>query len=153
MTRFEELKARDKTNCPNCGAPIEHRYNHKCPYCNTFFDYRVEHIEEINPRYLKNVKLRYVEQVPYEDCFVLVFRGDYVKWQEAIEYGSKNTTIVLSTDDIKPKEINYAIKLNFKELMQIRQSDFEPLFKKLPFEIDKYLFIKAIKEKLEPKWL
>lgn len=24
------------TNCPNCGAPIEHYYNHQCPYCKTF---------------------------------------------------------------------------------------------------------------------
>lgn len=24
------------TNCPNCGAPIEHYYNYQCPYCKTF---------------------------------------------------------------------------------------------------------------------
>lgn len=24
------------TNCPNCGAPIEHYYNYECPYCKTF---------------------------------------------------------------------------------------------------------------------
>ena len=26
-------------NCKNCGAPIEHTYNHKCPYCNSIFDF------------------------------------------------------------------------------------------------------------------
>ena len=26
-------------NCKNCGSPIEHSYNHRCPYCNTLFDF------------------------------------------------------------------------------------------------------------------
>lgn len=137
---------KEKTNCPNCGAPIEHRYNHKCSYCNTFFDYRVERTEEINPRYLKNVELKYVERVPMQDRIVLVFRGDYVKWQEAIEYGKQNTTIVLNTDDLKPKEVRYAIQLKYEEFMQLMEHNFKPLYDALPFEIDKYIFIKALSE-------
>ncbi len=34
-----------RTNCPNCGAPIEHYYNYQCPYCKTFL-YNTEPNEE-----------------------------------------------------------------------------------------------------------
>lgn len=26
-------------NCKNCGAPIEHTYNHTCPYCHSICDF------------------------------------------------------------------------------------------------------------------
>lgn len=136
----------DITNCPNCGAPIKHKYNHKCPYCNTFFDYRVKKTEEINPRYLQNVKLIRFERVPTTLKFVLVFEGDYIKWQEAIEYGDGNKTIVLSSDDIIPKKIRYAIQISDKDLMNMREGNLEFIYNILPFEIDKRQFIEAIFE-------
>lgn len=135
-----------KTNCPNCGAVIEHRYNHNCPYCNTFIDYRVERTEEINPRYLQNVKLIRFERIPLDYKFMMVFEGDYIKWQEAIEYGKGNTTIILSSDDIKPKKIRYAIQIDYKELREIQNNTFEFLDNILPFEIDKRQFIEAMWE-------
>ena len=137
---------KDKTNCPNCGAAIKHRYNHKCPYCGTFFDYRVERTEEINPRYLQNVKLIRFEKIPLSMDFVLIFEGDYVKWQESIEYGKDNTTIVLSSDDLKPKKIRYAIRIDYKDLRDIQGYDFDFIFRILPFEIDKQQFIEAMCE-------
>lgn len=131
-------------NCPNCGAAIQHKYNHNCPYCGTFFDFRIKQTEEINPRYLTNVELKRIEREYCSDRFVFVFTGDYVKWQECLEYGKNNTTIVLSTDDIKPKKICYAIAFDFWEMDELRMNNFEPLFKILPFEIDPRKFIEAI---------
>ena len=34
--------------CPNCGASIEHNYNHKCPYCRTSLHMTDEKIRELN---------------------------------------------------------------------------------------------------------
>lgn len=135
---------KERTNCPNCGAVIEHRYNHQCPYCKTFFDYRVERTEEINPRYLQNVKLIGIERVPLELNFMLLFEGDYVKWQEAIEYGKENTTIILSSDDLKPKKVRYAIKIDYENLRNMQRGNLDFIFNILPFEIDKHQFIEAM---------
>ena len=33
--------------CPNCGANIEHNYNHKCPYCRTYLHMTDEQIKTI----------------------------------------------------------------------------------------------------------
>lgn len=137
---------KDKLNCPNCGAAIEHRYNHKCPYCKTFFDYRVERTEEINPRYLKNVKLIRFERIPESMDFVLIFEGDYVKWQEAIEYGKANTTIILNSDELMPKKIRYAIQIDYMQLREMQKYNFDFIFNILPFEMDKEQFIEAMYE-------
>lgn len=136
----------DIKNCPNCGAPIEHRYNHQCRYCKTFFDYRIREVEEINPCYLKNLKVKCIEHEPFTGDIILIFKGDYVKWQEALEYSKNNTTILLSADDIKPKEINYAIHFDYFQFKELSENNFEPLYNALPFEIDKHIFMKAIYE-------
>lgn len=43
--------------CPNCDAPLEHNYNHKCSYCGAFIDLGVNETKEIDPRYMTNVKV------------------------------------------------------------------------------------------------
>ena len=48
----------NERKCKNCGAPIEHLYNHKCPYCHSFIDFNIEKTEEINPRYMYDVEVR-----------------------------------------------------------------------------------------------
>lgn len=45
-----------KTNCPNCGAPIE---SAKCPYCGTLF-YDMTVIDLQNPGY---VRFRYGDRI------------------------------------------------------------------------------------------
>ncbi len=42
-----------RTNCPNCGAPIEHYYNHKCPYCNTFLKNTDNEVKDLSNYDLK----------------------------------------------------------------------------------------------------
>lgn len=134
-------------NCPNCGACIEHKYNHNCPYCGTLLDFRVPIKDEINPRYMQNVELKYIERIPEADGFMFVFVGDYIKWQEAIEYGNVdnfNTTIILSAEDIKPKKVCYGIRFSYRQIVNLRMNDFRPLYEILPFGIEKEKFIEAI---------
>lgn len=45
-----------KTNCPNCGAPIE---SAKCPYCGTLF-YDMTEIDLQNPGY---IRLKYGDRI------------------------------------------------------------------------------------------
>lgn len=46
-----------QTNCPNCGAPIKHYYNHNCEYCGTFLNNTNEEIKRFKNCKLNNVKV------------------------------------------------------------------------------------------------
>ena len=50
--------------CKNCGAPVEHSYNHRCPYCHAIFDFNVKlnEIEEVKIEDMRNVELVEIER-------------------------------------------------------------------------------------------
>lgn len=37
----------EQLHCKNCGAPIEHKYTHRCKYCNTVIFSDEEDLEEL----------------------------------------------------------------------------------------------------------
>lgn len=130
-----------KTNCPNCGAPIEHKYNHKCSYCGTFFDYRVERTEEINPRYMRDVKLIDIERCIDRFALRLIFEGTYLKVTEVMEYGQNNTVFKVNAEDLKPKRVFFGLMV---DMADFRERNVEHIFKYLPFEMDKEALNEAI---------
>lgn len=134
-----------ETNCPNCGAPIEHRYNHKCLYCGTFFDYRVERTEEINPRYMRDVKLIEIERCIDRHALRLIFEGTYLKVAEALEYGRNNTVFRVDVEALTPKRVFYSIMV---DMIDFQRHDIENIFKYLPFELD----MEASREVLWKMW-
>lgn len=127
----------ERTNCPNCGAPIEHRYNHNCSYCGTFFDYRtpIEETKKLNPKYFTNMKLVDIRRNIYTLGMEILFEGDYLPYSEPLEYNNRENMIVMKWEN--PLRVKYKIEINDFEFEEIyKTGNLEYIFEKLPFEVD-----------------
>lgn len=139
------MKLEQMLNCPNCGAPIEHRYNHQCSYCKTFFDYRVEKTKEINPKYMINVKINGIEHIPFQDKILIHFIGDYQPYHEILEYSKDMTTMIMDYESFIPKKVCYAIAIPMRDFIEFdRTGNIYKIFEHLPFELDKQEIAKAL---------
>lgn len=81
-------------NCKNCGAPLEHSYNHKCKYCGTLYDFNEpkEKTIKITPQDLINIELREIIRLPFTENYVLVFSGYKVSMPKIYEVNDNNYT-------------------------------------------------------------
>lgn len=143
----------ERTNCPNCGAPIEHRYNHQCSYCGTFFDYRVEKTKEINPRYMTNVKVKSIEKSYLKHNIQVLFEGDYRPFSQALEYGRQSDVFVFDAEEFKNQKVYFRVEVPIVELIS---SEFNPscILSCLPFEMDADVILEALWEfEKENRWL
>lgn len=78
-----------KTNCPNCGAPIDEE-KHKCSYCGTpYFDMSFMNFDDNKPFYLK-IKYGdvYITQLVRPQLGDIMLESDY-----QIAYGKYNTPL------------------------------------------------------------
>lgn len=133
-------------NCPNCGAPIEHKYNHQCPYCKTMLDMRVRETKELNPRYMKNVRLVRLETIPELDETHFLFRGDYQYFPQILEYKEKTGAMIINFDDIKPFEVSFCISINNIDLYKMRiENIYNILAQYFPNELNMHSVIEAIR--------
>lgn len=131
--------------CPNCGASVNHRYNHNCPYCGTFFNFNVEKVKEINPRYMENVKIRAIERMFEVDRIRIIFTGDYRPYNDVLEYGKDRTTMIIDYDSFIPKKVCYAISIPSRDFYEFeRTGNIEVIFENLPFELDKEEICKGL---------
>lgn len=98
----------NKSNCPNCGAPIKHYYNYNCEYCGTFLhntdtdlklyknkDIQVTNVE-VEFDYLTHSFIVYIQGIT-------ISKGDYL-----VESGNDMVTI---PDLFKDNRINYAFRI------------------------------------------
>lgn len=137
----------DVKNCPNCGASIEHKYNHQCPYCKTLFDFNVEKTKEINPKYMENVKIRAIERTLELDRIRIIFTGDYRPYSDVLEYGKDMATMIIDYESFIPKKVAYAISIPVRDFCEFdRIGNIEVIFEHLPFELDKREIYKALME-------
>lgn len=133
--------------CPNCGASVNHRYNHNCPYCRTFFNFNVEKVKEINPRYMENVKIRAIERMHEVDRIRIIFIGDYRPYSDVLEYGEDMATMIINYDSFIPKKVHYAISIPVRDFYEFeKKGNVEVIFEHLPFELDKREIYKALME-------
>jgi len=134
-------------NCPNCGAPIEHKYNHQCPYCKTMLDMRVRETKEINPRYMRNVKLIEIENDPVNFGMLrFLFRGDYQYFPQVLEYKKGSDAMVINFEDIKPFEVSFCIAMDIQDVYKKgTKRFFEILYRYFPKGLDIYSVIEAIR--------
>ena len=122
--------------CHNCGATIEHLYNHKCPYCRTFIDFNISKTEDINPRYMYDVEVRNIEHEPYSNRIVMYFKGKYLKASECLEYVNNNTLMRIDYESMQPKDVMYAISFEQKEFFDVMyENKIEEFMQRFPFEM------------------
>lgn len=128
-------KWKDKTNCPNCGASIQHIYNHQCPYCKTLLDFGIKQTEEIDPRYMYDVEFYGGERDIIQDRMILKFKGKYMPFSTPLEY--TNGAMVISAESIIPKDVRYAIAIPMRDYIEFMHNGrLEEFIKHLPFDID-----------------
>ena len=101
--------------CPNCGNPIEHNYNHKCPYCRTYLHITDDEIKKINNCEYK-VENVYLERNPIRYSFILTIIG----WTTPKFYNyeeMEKDAFVVSGEDIM-KRVGYRIELPMELIMK-----------------------------------
>lgn len=108
----------EQRNCKNCGAPLEHSYNHKCPYCGTLYDFNEpkEKVIECTPQDLINLELRLVEFVPLTNHVILLFSGYKCEMPKVFEVNGKNNYISKVETYINPPKCSFCIELDKTEI-------------------------------------
>ena len=108
-------------NCKNCGAPIEHTYNHKCPYCNSILDFNEpkEDTVEFKIEDMVNIEFRNYEIVPYEDAIRLYFSGFKLEQPKIYEFNGKDTYVSKMEQYINPPKAGFCIQVSRYELEKV----------------------------------
>lgn len=100
--------------CPNCGAPVEHSYNHQCEYCGTLFDFNEpkEKTIKISPQDLVNIELRDITLNPRTLSVILLFDGYKLEMPKVYEYNDKASYFVSKVETyINPPKCGFCIEL------------------------------------------
>lgn len=83
--------------CPNCGASIQHNYNHKCSYCGTQLNMTNDEIKK-----LENCDIRIedidIERNPIRYGFIVTVRGWSTPKFHYLEEFTDNGYIVSGSD-------------------------------------------------------
>lgn len=96
--------------CPNCGASIEHNYNHKCPYCRTSLHMTNEKIRELNNCSIKVDRVE-IERQMLEHNLVLTIMGWSIPKMHYYEEGID--TMIVSGDDVG-RRVGYRIAIPYE---------------------------------------
>lgn len=143
-------------NCKNCGAPVEHSYNHKCPYCHSLLDFNepIENTIECKPEDLVNIELREIQRIPGKDLIILIFSGYKCVMPKIFEYDGKSKYISSVIEYRNPPKCGFCIELSRMEIEKyglsyilhcihssgVRLSEFEKLRKEIYKEFKNILW-------------
>ena len=100
---------KDKTNCPNCGAPIKHYYNHNCEYCGTFLHNTDNEVEMLNDKEIKIKSVEVRNDYARRSYFVYIrgiteTKGNW--WAEGC-----NQVMAVVDNQFKDNRINFGIEI------------------------------------------
>jgi hypothetical protein len=107
----------EQRNCKNCGAPIEHSYNHRCKYCDTLIDFNEPEMNtiQVDPKDLVNLELREIMRRPETNRYVFIFSG--YKLQKPKVFEVENGVYVSKVETyVNPPKCSFCIELNKKEV-------------------------------------
>ena len=105
-------------NCKNCGAPIEHSFNHKCEYCGTLCDFNepIEKTIEVKPEDLINIELRDISRIPTRNNLILLFSGYKLSMPKVYEYSRNNIYVSKIEEYVNPPKCSFCIELSLDEI-------------------------------------
>lgn len=120
--------------CPNCGASVEHYYNHKCPYCRTNLHLVDETIKKINNCDIKIDKV-YVERYPLTNDYILTILGWSTPKFHYLEEFNNNGFIISGAD--VGNRVGYKIRLPIEFFY--KNDNYEQLLSYIEHSIPKQL--------------
>lgn len=102
----------EQRNCTNCGAPLEHSYNHQCKYCGTLFDFNVPKSEtvELHPYDLVNLKYRGLERDFITNNLIIRFEGYKLETPVVYEH-TDNVFVSKSINYINPPKSFFFVEI------------------------------------------
>ena len=107
-------------NCKNCGAPIEHTYNHMCPYCHSICDFNEpeENVVEVKAEDLVDIKLKEIRRIPEYDKIQLVFVGFKCPMPKVYEFDGNDIYKSRAIEYINPPKCGIVVELSRYEVMK-----------------------------------
>lgn len=105
--------------CKNCGAPLEHGYNHHCKYCGTLYDFNEpkDKVVELHSWDLVDVNFVGVEQEPCCRRLLFKFQGYKLESPKIYEYDG-DTYVSKAIDYINPPKAGFIISMDIDDLEQ-----------------------------------
>ena len=115
----------EQRNCKNCGSPLEHSYNHKCPYCGTLYDFNEPNYIEVKPEDLINVELKDISMGYLKNTLIFLFSGFKCEKPKIFEYNSNNGTYVSNTIKyINPPKCGFCMEIPIYEIERYATIDY-----------------------------
>lgn len=105
-------------NCRNCGAPIEHSFNHKCEYCGTLCDFNEpeENVIQVKAEELYDLQLRKVEMSPIDFKLLIYFSGYKLEKPKIYEMYKNDICVSKVENYINPPKCYFVIELSILDL-------------------------------------
>ena len=108
----------EQRNCKNCGAPLEHGYNHKCKYCGTLYDFNApkDEVVEFKSYDMINLKYRGIERDIITRNLIMKFEGLKLEAPVVYEADENKKFISKSINYINPPKSYFFISISVDEL-------------------------------------
>ena len=108
----------EQRNCKNCGAPLEHGYNHRCKYCNTLYDFNAPKNEviEFHSYDMVNVKYRGIERDIITNNLLMKFEGMKLESPIVYETNGNDKFVSKAINYINPPKSYFFIQIPIDEL-------------------------------------
>lgn len=118
MQRIKEEQI-EQRYCKNCGSPLQHSYNHQCPYCKTLYDFNApqEQVVEVKPEDLVDVELKWIEQGFLHNSLILMFDGYKCPMPKVYEYNDEDNIYISQCENyINPPKCGFCIEIPIHEI-------------------------------------
>lgn len=105
-------------NCSNCGAPLEHSYNHQCKYCGTLYDFNEpeEKTVRLHPYELVDLKYRGVEKDFISNSLLIRFEGYKLEEPKVYEHNGNDFFVSKAINYINPPKSFFFVQIPIEDL-------------------------------------
>ena len=105
-------------NCKNCGAPVEHTYNHRCKYCDSILDFNEPEDKVVmsRPEELFDITFREQDYIPKTNGIVLIFDGYKLDTHKIYECDENDIYMSKREEYINPPRVSFSIVIDRGDL-------------------------------------